>query len=352
MRTMDITPPKHGQSVELAEGLWWIRLKLDSVIDHVNVYLLDQGDTWVLIDTGSNTEACRDAFEKLLATPPFASKPVSKVIATHFHPDHIGLAGWFADRGAVLATSRLSWLYARMLQLDQQPAPRQEQITFAERAGLKGMFLEAFKRRGPSSYPRLVSPIPFRYQRLSEGEELSIGKRIWKVYLADGHAAGHLTLWSQDGIAITGDQILPSTVSHLMVSPSEPHEDLVSDWLASCRRFMSLAEDSTLGLPGHGLPFQGLPARCTQLIDNVEAALQRLLDRLQRPATAMDCLDAVYRRPLGIPEIDAFLPEVIGYLNHLAHRGLVSGELIRDGSVIWRITPLQDRSSLISPRPL
>ncbi len=98
------------------------------------------------------------------------------------------------------------------------------------------MALAAYRRHSPSNYPQLVAPIPFSYRRLEEGDELQVGKRRWKIYVDNGHAAGHAMLWSDDGLGLTGDQILPGIVSNWSVHDSEPEADLVTEWLESCRR--------------------------------------------------------------------------------------------------------------------
>ncbi len=331
--------PTCGRPIEVADGVWWIRLPLSSALDHVNVYALGDNDGWTLIDTGNNTEVCRAELQAVFEHGALAHKPVTRVLATHYHPDHIGLAGWWANLGARFCATQVCWLTARMLQLDARSLPYEDQIGFAERAGIKGMALAAYRRHPPSTYPQLVSPIPYAYSRLEEGDELRIGKRCWRVLVDHGHAAGHLTLWSDDGLGITGDQILPGIAPNLSVSSHEPDADVVTEWIESCRRLSFVASDETLCLPGHNGPFYGAPARCEQLIANVEAALARLLDRLNRPATAVECLDAVYRRPLSSNEQSALIAETIGFLNHLWKRNLVCRDLARDGAYLWRLAP-------------
>ncbi len=329
--------PSFGAPLEVADGIWWIRLPLFSALGHVNIYAIEERSGWTVVDTGENSDACVAALNATFAIGSLARKPVTRVIATHYHPDHIGLAGWFAERGAVLCTTRLCWLYARMLQMDDRELPCDEQIQFAVRAGVKGVSLEAYRRRKPSQFSQLVKPIPFSYCRLEEGDVLDIGRRRWRVRIGHGHAAGHVTLWTEDGFAFTGDQILPGIASNLSVHASEPDEDLVSEWLTSCNRFKTFASDATLCFPGHGAPFNGARTRCEQLITNMESVLKRLLQRLERPATAVECLEAVYRRPLERHEQSTLIAETVGFLNHLKKRNRVRCELARDGSYIWQL---------------
>ena len=102
-------PPEHGAAIEVAEGVLWMRLPLPMALDHVNVYALDDGDGWTVIDTGFSAPRSRALWETLLAGP-LSGKPVRRVLVTHHHPDHVGLAGWFQERGAELLTTRTAWL--------------------------------------------------------------------------------------------------------------------------------------------------------------------------------------------------------------------------------------------------
>jgi glyoxylase-like metal-dependent hydrolase (beta-lactamase superfamily II) len=232
--------PRTGQPVEVGEGIWWIRLPLSSHIDHVNVYLLEDSSGWVLVDTGSDSPKCREILQNVLSSKPFASKPVERVIATHYHPDHIGLAGWFAARGAHLLATRTCWLTARGLHFQSSEVPRDEQLMFMRRAGMSELELAAYQRRRISSYASLVSPLPTQYESITEGDVLELGGRQWKIHLGHGHAAGHATMWTHGEFAIVGDQIISGISPNISVHPSEPHADLTTEWLASCEKFRDL----------------------------------------------------------------------------------------------------------------
>jgi glyoxylase-like metal-dependent hydrolase (beta-lactamase superfamily II) len=344
------TTPEFAVPFEVADGIWWIRLPLDGLLDHVNVYAIDDHDGLTLVDTGNNTPICREALLQAFSQTPFHQKKISRLIATHYHPDHIGLAKEIVERGASFWTTRACWVYARMLQLDARDIPYPEQVAFIERAGLSGMALAAYKRRAPSSFPKTVMPVPFSYTRIDDGDEIAIGKRTWTVQLGNGHAIDHATLWSNDGIAITGDQLLPGISSNLSIHPSEPDNDLVTGWLASCLRIQQTATAETLCLPGHNSPFYGAPARCEQLISSQQSVLKRLWDFLERPATAVGCLDAVYRRALDAQEQGTLIAEVFGFLNHLRNRGLIERELFRGNAYVWHRTsrewPTEDTNNL------
>ncbi len=348
VRSLFTQAPKPGEAIAVAAGIWLLRLPLASVLDHINVYVLEDETGWTLVDTGNNSPVCRAALETAFDRGIFASRAITRVIATHYHPDHLGLAGLLAERGAVFQTTQACWLHARWLHLEQRDLPCTEEIRFVERVGMKGMELAAFCRRKPSDYGSLVMPIPYTYQRIRAGDVLQIGDRQWTIHVGYGHAVEHATLWSNDGFVISGDQILPGMSSNLSVHPSEPDADLVSQWVESCWRFAKLATSETVCLPGHNLPFVGVKTRCQQMIASQEAVLNRLLAHLARPITAIDCLETVYRRQLQPHERNTMIAETLGYLNHLHQRGMIKRELGNDRAYLWYRANPRDRDLRIS----
>lgn len=323
--------------MEVAPGVLWLRLPLPMALDHVNAYALDDGDGWTLVDPGINTPACRAALEAALAGP-LAGRPVRRVIVTHYHPDHIGLAGWLQARGAALITTRTSWLFARMLQLDEQRLPVSETLAFWRAAGMEPGLLARRAQERPLNFADSVHPLPLGYQRIREDDVIAAGGRRWRVRIGEGHAPDHATLWSEDDdLVLGGDQLLPSISANLGVYATEPAADPVADWLESCRRFEPLAQERHLVLPGHKLPFSGLPLRLRQMIENHEGALNRLRALLAegpRPATA--CFPALFKRPIGEAEYGLALVEAVAHLNHLLHLGELRRET-RDGIWIWTL---------------
>ena len=90
-------PPAPGAVTQVAPGILWFRLPLPYRLDHVNIYLIEDEDGWRVLDTGLGTDACRQGWEALLAGP-LQGQRLTGMVVTHYHPDHVGLAGWLADR--------------------------------------------------------------------------------------------------------------------------------------------------------------------------------------------------------------------------------------------------------------
>lgn len=329
--------PAPGEALEIADGVLWLRMPLPMKLDHVNVYALDDGDGWTLVDTGFDMRATREAWEAALAGP-LAGKPVTRVIATHHHPDHIGLAGWFQDRGAALWTTRTAWLYCRALQLDHHDEVPQARIDYLRQAGAPQAEVEAAIARGPMNFSRITAPLA-GFRRIAEGDEVRAGGRRWRVMCGNGHAPEHATLWSlDDDLALVGDQILSRISPNLGVYPTEPEADPVGEWLESCRRFQTVAEERHLLLPGHDRPFTGAPLRLRQLIENHTGALARIRREMTRPVSAVDCFDAIYKRPISSGEFGLALAEAVGHLNHLWATGEARKRLFDDGVLRYELT--------------
>lgn len=331
------TAPEEGAAFEVAPGILWARMPLPFRPDHVNLYILDDGDGWTVIDTGLNSGRIRNAWEQLIAGP-LAGKPISRVVVTHHHPDHVGCAGWLAsNHGAEIVATRTAYLMARMLQQDVQDSYPEETITFYRRAGMPEAMIEERKATRPFNSSDVVAPIPLGYQRICEGDVFSAGGQDWDVRIGNGHAPEHATFWSRDqDIVLAGDQIIAGISSNLGVYPTEPGADPVGDWLESCERFKSHAATDRLVLPGHRLPFNGLVARLDQLIGNHHSALARLLDYLDRPRTAAECFVPLFNRQIEGPAYGLALVESLGHMNHLLKNGQVTRQLREDGAYVWQ----------------
>ena len=328
------SPPGEGEATEISPGILWLRLPLPMALDHVNVYALDDGDGWTLIDTGLHSRRGVALWEALLAGP-LAGRPVSRVVVTHHHPDHVGMAGWFQSRGAELWMTRTAWLYARMLTLDEQVTPSVDAMRFYTRAGMAPDRLARRATERPFNFCDVVHPMPVGFSRLQEGDSITMGGRQWDVRLGSGHAPDHATFWSGD-LILGGDQLLPGISANIGVYPTEPEADPLADWIASCQRFQTVAEEGQLVLPGHKLPFTGLPLRLTQMIENHESALDRLQEHLQQARTAAQCFPALFRREIGEADYGLALVEAVAHLNFLLRSHRASRHLGADGAWYWK----------------
>jgi glyoxylase-like metal-dependent hydrolase (beta-lactamase superfamily II) len=330
------TPPATGAAIEVATGVLWMRLKLPMKLDHVNVYALDDGDSWTVIDTGFDTKQNRQIWSDLLAGP-LAAKPVTRVLVTHHHPDHVGLAGWFqTEFGCEVITTRTTWLGARMMTLDEQDVPSKETLEFWRSAGMDTEIYEDREKARPFNFADVVAPMPLGYTRIQQGDTLMIGGRNWDVHIGNGHAPEHACLFSRDdNLVIGGDQLLPSISPNIGVYATEPMADPLAEWLEACERLSEFARPDQLVLGGHKLPFTGLPTRLVQFVKNHHGGLERLLTFLETPKSAHDCFAPLFKRTIGEAEYGLALVEAIAHVNHLYLAGRVSRERRADGAWMY-----------------
>jgi len=330
------TPPENGAVQEVADGVLWLRLPLPMALNHVNVYALDDGDGWTLIDTGMKWGDVPAMWQAVLDGP-LKGKPVTRVMSTHHHPDHIGFNGWFVERGAQLFSTRTAFVLGRMLTLDAQDTYNEEQISFYRRAGMRTDLLETRIKDRPFNFSDMVHPLPLGFMGLSEGQVLTMAGREWTVRIGHGHAPAHATFWSDDGLVLSGDQVIPSISSNIGVYPTQPDANPLDDWLVSCHAFQEYAQDDQLILPGHKVPFHGLAPRLRQLIENHESALDRMRSALKMPHTCGELMEAVFKRTIKDGEYGLALVEVLAHCNYLWHAGEVSRTLQGDGVYSWQM---------------
>ena len=336
-------PPEQGKAIEVAPGILWIRLPLPMKLDHVNIYALDDGDGWTLIDTGFGSNTTRGILTEVMEGP-LGGKPVHRVIMTHHHPDHMGNVGWFQSvHGSELISTRTSWLFARMLWLDSQQTPPPETLEFWRGAGMDPEILNQRATEKPFNYSDIAYAMPLGFTRIQQGDTIRMGGRTWDIHIGNGHAPEHATFWSRDdNLVISGDQILPSISPNIGVYATEPMADPLAGWLEACERFVPLARTDHLVLGGHKLPFTGLPTRLRQLIDNHHGALTRLLKFLDEPRCAADCFPTLFKRRIGSGEYGLALVEAVAHVNHLYHQGLVERTRREDGAWMYRRREEQD----------
>lgn len=327
------TAPEPGVPVEVAPSLLWLRFPLPMALNHVNLWLIEDGDGWTLVDTGIGNATSRGIWDALLAGP-LAGRPIRRVLATHLHPDHAGLVGWLCGRfDAPLLMTLGEFASARALWSEDRPEIAAASTAFHRAAGLPDETVGALEARG-NVYRRGVSPLPASFRRIRDGDTLSIGGTPWRVMVGEGHSPEMACLYSVDRkILISADQVLPKISPNVSVWPNEPEADPLADFLRSLGRFRDLPDD-TLVLPSHGLPFFGLTERIDWLIAHHAERLDLARETCRAPATVQQMMTAMFRRPLDTQQTMFAVGEALAHLNHLVAKGDLLRETGADG--VWR----------------
>lgn len=330
--------PGPHQASEVAPGVKWLRMPLPgAALDHINVWAIEDGPGWTLVDTGLQCDAAAAAWTDVLENV-LGGKPVTRVIVTHMHPDHVGMAQWLTQRFACpLWMTRLEYLSCRSRTADSHNAVPAGRTDFYRAAGWSAGMVDANRHRFNTLGTHL-GELPDSYQRMRDGQEIVIGERPWQVVTGAGHSPESACLYSpQLRLFISGDQVLPRISSNLSVYPTEPDEDPLGDWLASLIKLQQRVPGDVLVLPGHNDCFRGLHRRLADLRSSHERALLRLQDALVQPCRVIDVFDALFKRPVPVSDglrLMLATGEGIAFLNHLMALGLATRQMDSHG-VHW-----------------
>jgi glyoxylase-like metal-dependent hydrolase (beta-lactamase superfamily II) len=325
-----------GSAIEVAPGVLWFRMPLFAALPWINVWAIEEEGGWTIVDTGLKSAKTMDAWQAAFAGA-LGGAPVLRVVVTHMHPDHCGMAGWIAERfKVVLWMSRLEYLSCRLMAADTGRKAPDDGIEFYRAAGWDESAINRYKAKF-GSFGEMIYPLPASYRRISDGDTLRLGAREWKVVVGTGHSPEHACLYCPElKLLISGDQVLPRISSNVSVHPTEPEADPLSDWLNSLAMIHRRVPDDVLVLPAHNSPFKGLHARVDELIESHRRGLARLEDSLSEPRSVVEVFGALFSRPISPDLLGMATGEAIAHLNYLCG----AGRAIRasDSAGIWRWT--------------
>ena len=318
--------PETGDTMEIVPGLSWLRMFLPFSLSHINLWLLEDGDGWTVIDTGVDVDECRETWENLFDTH-MRGRPVSRVIVTHLHPDHIGCAGWLTDRfDAPLWMTRDEYLLARVLVADTGRATPEEGDRFYHGAGFESDQLD-FYHRMFGMFGQYVHELPESYHRLCDGDTVTIGAHDWEIIVGKGHSPEHACLYNEArNLLISGDQLLPTISSNVSVFPTEPEANPLADWLQSLAELKNRIPADVLVLPAHGKPFRGAHERLDALIAEHHDCLDKLAISCKVPKRAVDVFPALFKSRIDNKNLIMATGESIAHLNYLVDTGRIRKE--------------------------
>lgn len=343
-------PPGPGEAHEVAPGVLWLRMPMPFRLDHINLWAIRDagtgehgegggGDGWAIVDTGLQTAETLDVWRQLFASGAFEKSRITRVIVTHMHPDHVGMAGWLVSKfDCRLWMSRLEYLHCRVLLTDTGRDAPEDGIRFYARAGWETDSLEMYSARF-GDFGRMIHKLPDSYIRLHDGQSLTIGAHRWQVVVGAGHSPEHACLYCPDlKLLISGDQVLPRISSNVSVFPTEPDADPLTDWLTSIDKIKRSVPDDLLVLPAHNEPFHGLHARLDALSAGHHQGLEKLRAHLVEPRRAIDVFPTLFRRAIGTGrELTLATGESIAHLNYLIGRGEATRTLAADGAYRYQL---------------
>lgn len=314
--TVDL--PAAGIPYEIAPGVRWLRMPLPFALDHINLWLIADGDAWTAVDTGLSSSLIRDAWASVL--PKY---PLCRQIVTHFHPDHLGLAAWLQEQtGAELWMTEGEYAVAQLVAEQIAGWSIPSMLAFFRANGLDEARCRALEERG-NAYRRGVPVIPPTFRRMLDGDLIDIGEHQWRVIVGYGHAPEHASLYCADqGVLISGDMLLPRISTNISSFAAMPDSDPLGTFLASLQRLTELPAD-TLVLPSHGLPFRGIHERVAELVEHHRQRCNELLAACARaPQSAAELIPVLFAREITDAHQAMFaMGEAIAHLQYLVQQG-------------------------------
>ncbi|MFP1632903.1 MBL fold metallo-hydrolase [Zhengella sp. ZM62] len=314
--------PAFGDVVEVLKDVLWTRIPLPYRLDHVNIYLIRDGEGWAVVDTGIQTEAAKSVWENLFAGP-LKSRKVTKVIVTHHHPDHIGLAGWLCERfEAPLLTSYSTYMGSKVISHGSHEDVTRYNFDFYMSHGMSEEGAGIVAIQG-NDYLRRVSDLPLSFLRLLMPDILEIGDRTFRVLSGDGHAPEQVLLYCEnEKLLFAADQVLEKISPNVSVFAGEPNGDPLGHYLRSLRFLRSEIPNDVLVLPGHRRPFFGLHERCAELEAHHEERCQLIRTACaERPQTVADLVPILFTRALDPHQMSFAFTETLAHVNRLVRRG-------------------------------
>jgi glyoxylase-like metal-dependent hydrolase (beta-lactamase superfamily II) len=330
------TPPGAGETSEIAPGVHWLRMPLPFALDHINLWLLEDDISgkaaWTLVDCGLGDDVTRALWDRVFDKR-VAGLPVKRVIVTHHHPDHAGLASWLTERtGAEFWMPQAEYLAAHAMRDERAGFAFENVVSMFTRNGLADDQLELMKERR-NGYRSRVPGFPSSYRRLMEGQTHRIGGRGWRVIMGYGHAPEHAALYCESlGVLISGDMVLPRISTNVSVWANEPEGNPLALFLDSIAHYGELPA-TTLTLPSHGLPFRGLRERIAQLQAHHRQRLEELHEVCDKPKAAADVLSTLFRRSLDTHQLFFAMGEAMAHLHFLYYEERLKRSVGADGVV-------------------
>ena len=345
--------PGLGAALEVAPGVFWLRMGLPFALNHINLWLLRDRlphpsqsgvwqEGWTAVDCGVDNPATREAWLQVEAHV-LQGLPILRVLATHMHPDHMGLAHWLCERWqAPLWMSTSEYQSALLACHGLSNFGGDPTVRFFNAHGWNKAEDLAVVRSRMGYYPSMVPKVPGSYVRLMSGMHVRIGDRIWQCISGYGHSPEHMALLDDtQQLMISGDMLLPSISTNVSVYAMEPDGNPLQHFLDSLDKMQHLSDD-TLILPSHGRPFQGAAARIAQLRSHHAERLEELLLACTEQALcAHDVLPLIFKRALDVHQTTFAMGEAVAHLNLLWLDGRLSREQDAAGTYRFKTHALQ-----------
>jgi glyoxylase-like metal-dependent hydrolase (beta-lactamase superfamily II) len=310
--------------VSATDGIHVLPVPTPFAVGRVNCYLIDD-DPLTLVDAGPNSGTSLTVLEAALAEHGRRIEDLERIVLTHQHIDHIGLAQILADRSGaeVVALDALApWLAAYGSAMEADDA-------FAEALMLGNGIppdIAVALRVVTAQYRAWGSPVTVT-RTVAEGDVLEFAQRSWRVHHRPGHSPSDTVFHDEaTGVLLGGDHLIKHISSNPLISRpldgvttgTRPHA--LKTYLSSLRATREM--DLEIVLSGHGEPVEEHRA----LIDDRIAGHERRVGKIagilaeDGPRSAFEIAQQMWGN-VAVTQAFLTLSEVLGHIDLLLERG-------------------------------
>ncbi|ORU90833.1 MAG: MBL fold metallo-hydrolase [Cycloclasticus sp. symbiont of Poecilosclerida sp. M] len=325
--------PNFGEPLEVSEDIFLLKMSIPYALDHINLWLLRDAGGWTIVDSGYHSEEVVELWKTVLSG--FCNnEPIQKIIITHFHPDHVGMAQWLADTtGAPIYMSQIEYLMTNLACQEYSEKQKGQRSKYFTRFGLPAEKISDLKKK-VGGYLNSVPEAPVSYQRLEKSGSITINDEAWQLMQFSGHSPGHICLFNMERkVLISGDQILPSISSNVSVLFNESEANPLADFLYSLQQLSKLDKETRV-LPSHGYVFIGVQERARILIDGHQKSLEQLRKFCRVSRTGYECVEEMFGDKLSLFNLSLATGEAMAHLNYLVAKNVLS----RSDDPVYRYT--------------
>lgn len=323
--------PGRGECVAISDHVLWFRtVSQGAPMGGVNIWALRDGSGWAIIDTGFADPDTASQWQTIVAQ---LDGPITRIICTHFHPDHIGQVGTISRQFSVpLIMTEREWHYAQDLAAPHDAAAIASNTEYFRLYGLDDA---ALAQLAESATDQLTTGLPSECTFLRAGDLLDLGGGSWRVEIGAGHSPAPAMLINQrDGLAIVGDQLLTKITPHIGMEQSAMDADPLGHYLDYLEQALDMPPDM-LALPGHGPAFLHVGQRADEIARHHQERLDTLALSLKAPTLIIDTMHTMFGRPLKGLSMILGLTEAHAHLRRLVLEGRADCETDATGRLLF-----------------
>ncbi|MDC1357421.1 MBL fold metallo-hydrolase [Pseudomonadota bacterium] len=332
MTKLEINKPKFGELTKIASDLYWAHFELPFRLNHVNLFLMDTPDGILILDAGLKSDHSEEHWEALL-NGPLKSKKFAGLLITHYHPDHIGMAGWLQKKLNIKCLTTEKELFTAKT---FRSMPDDEYAKLFRNVFVRaGMSEEDIIAKGPATrlYKNRVYELP-DFEIIKAGHEIVSNDGKWKVRTDSGHSPEHISLLDKERkLYLSGDFLLPRISPNISDNFFDPLDDRLGEYLKYLNEIQEIGSETSV-FPCHDWPFKEGMQRAKDLIKHHNHRLSLIIEALnKRSITIMDSISIIFDRKIGDEQMHFAIGEARAHLIHLDVTGQVRSEVDDRGTV-------------------